>query len=104
MRIATPKTVNETYITLTAGHVSLVIECAIGARPQILYWGQRLADTSPELLKLMATRQHAFGSADTEIAASLLNETGAGIAGLPGFIAHRSGTGWASLFTVQACR
>ena len=96
------KTVNDTYITLTAGHVSLVIECAIGARPQILYWGQRLADTSPELLKLMTTRQHAFGSADTEIAASLLNETGSGIAGLPGFIAHRSGTGWASLFTVQA--
>ncbi len=95
-------TTNDAHIALTAGNTSLVLECAIGSRPQILYWGSRLAETSPELLKLMTTRQHAMGGADTEVASSLLNETGSGISGLSGFAAHRSGTEWATLFTVQS--
>ena len=89
------------YVTLTAGNTSLVLDCAIGARPSILYWGSKLANSDPELLKLMTTRQHAPGGADAEVASSLLNETGSGIAGLSGFSGHRSGTAWASLFRVS---
>jgi alpha-galactosidase len=93
---------NSDFVTLTAGNTSLVLDCALGARPSILYWGRGLADTPPELLKVMTTRQHAMGGADAEIGASLLNETGSGISSLSGFSAHRSGKAWASLFTVQS--
>ena len=94
----------EGFVTLTAGSASLVLDCAIGARPSILYWGSRLDQSDPKLLRLMTTRQHAPGGADTEVGSSLLNETGSGIAGLSGFSAHRSGTAWASLFRVTTVR
>lgn len=90
------------YITLGTGETSLVLACAKGARPHILYWGERLTSTAPQQLAIMATRQHAPGSADTEIAASLLNETGSGISGQSGFVAHRAGKDWATLFTVAS--
>jgi len=92
------------FVTLTAGNTSLVLDCTIGKRPSILYWGSKLVDTDPELLKLMTTRQHAPGGADAEVSSSLLNETGSGIAGLSGFSAHRAGTAWASLFAVKEVR
>ncbi len=88
------------YVILTAGETSLVLECAIGERPNMLYWGARLEAPDPDLIKAMTTRQHAPGCADTEIASSLLNETGTGMAGLSGFSAHRNGMAWASLFRV----
>ena len=88
------------YVILTAGETSLVLECAIGERPNMLYWGPRLEAPDPDLIKAMTTRQHAPGCADTEIASSLLNETGTGMAGLSGFSAHRNGMAWASLFRV----
>ncbi len=89
------------YVTLTAGNTSLVLDCAIGARPSILYWGSRLTESDPATLKKMTTRQHAPGSADAQVASSLLNETGSGVAGLSGFLAHRNGTAWASLFHIK---
>lgn len=88
------------FVSLTAGDTSLVLDCAIGARPSLLYWGSKLSNADPKLLKLMTTRQHAPGSADAEIASSLLNETGSGMAGLSGFSGHRNGTAWGSLFRV----
>lgn len=90
-----------TYVTLSAGDTSLMLDCTNGARPSILYWGPRLDDTPPKLLKLMTTRQHAPGSADVEISASLLNETGAGLSSSSGFSAHRSGKAWANFFKVE---
>ncbi|MEL6566920.1 MAG: alpha-galactosidase [Pseudomonadota bacterium] len=87
-------------ITLTAGNTSLVIDCTIGQRPSILHWGSKLAHSDAASLRKMTTRQHAPGGADAEVASSLLNETGSGLAGLSGFSAHRSGTAWASLFRV----
>ena len=92
------------YVTLSAGDTSLVLDCAIGERPNILYWGARLETSDPELIKAMTTRQHAPGSADTEIGSSLLNETGSGMAGVSSFLAHREGTAWASLFRVTSVR
>lgn len=89
------------FITLSVGGTSLVLDCEIGQRPQILYWGLRLFNTSPEKLRLMATRQHAHGSADVEISASLLNEMGSGLSGAIGFSAHRAGRDWANIFRVE---
>jgi alpha-galactosidase len=90
------------YVTLTAGNTSLVISCAIGTRPNIIYWGRRLPSTEPEMIKLMATRQHAHGSADVDLEPSLLNEIGGGLAGHSGFVAHRGGYDWGILLTVSA--
>lgn len=97
----TPDTHMDAFVCLTAGTTSLVLDCTKGARPAILYWGHRLEGASPELLKTLTTRQHAPGSADAEITASLLNETGTGMSGQSGFMGHRSGTSWASLFVVE---
>ena len=89
------------YATLTSGDMTLVLSCALGARPSVVYWGAQLSDVSPEVLSLMSTRQHAPGSADVEIASSLLNEMGGGLSGLSGLLAHRNGTAWASQFRVR---
>jgi len=88
-------------ITLTTGDTSLVLDCREGERAAILHWGVKLSGTDAETLRKMATRQHAPGSSDREVAASLLNETGAGFAGPSGFAAHRGGADWASLFRVS---
>ncbi len=91
-------------MTLSAGDMTLVVSCELGARPSILYWGARLSNMDPEQLTLMHTRQHAPGSADIEIASSILNELGGGLSGLSGFLAHRDGTAWASQFRVKEIR
>ena len=89
------------YITLHGGETSLILDATIGVRPSVLYWGSRLNDADPATLKRMAARQHAPGSPDVEQAASLLNETGSGVGGFPGFAAHRRGADWCSLFKVS---
>jgi len=89
------------FVTLVSGETSLVFECAIGDRPRIVHWGAHLPASDPAVLKRMATRQHAPGSADQEVESSLLNELGSGVVGQPGVRAHRGGTGWAQLFQVS---
>ena len=91
----------EDYATLTVGDTSLILACAAGTCPRILYWGTALTDTRPEDLELMTRRQHAKGGPDVEIAASLLNEPGLGLGGASGFAAHRGGKEWASVFLVE---
>ncbi|MEM6651459.1 MAG: alpha-galactosidase [Pseudomonadota bacterium] len=92
------------YATLHVGDTSLVLACAIGARPRILYWGARLPRTDPAHIEAMTKGQHAPGSPDVEIASSFLNETGSGMAGPSGFSAHRNGAAWATFFRVKEVR
>ncbi|MEO0883851.1 MAG: glycoside hydrolase family 36 N-terminal domain-containing protein, partial [Pseudomonadota bacterium] len=89
------------YICLEADDTSLILDCQIGGRPNIVYWGRRLNNIDPGLLKQLATRQHAPGGTDIDLESSLLNETGTGFAGLSGLSAHRAGRDWASLFIVK---
>ena len=93
---------DDAFIMLTAGVTSLILACAPGTRPHILHWGARLAGTEPESLVRMTGRQRVWGGPDVELEASLLNETGAGLAGITGFAAHRAGQDWASVFRVQS--
>ncbi|MDJ0920043.1 MAG: alpha-galactosidase [Henriciella sp.] len=92
------------YICLDAGGTSLVLACHLGQRPSLLYWGPRLSLSDPDTMRAMLTRQHAPGSADVEVPGSLINELGSGVAGQPGFSAHRSGEDWASVFAVTTVR
>ncbi|MEO1474973.1 MAG: alpha-galactosidase [Pseudomonadota bacterium] len=89
------------FISLVADQSCLVIDCAIGHSPTILYWGRPLRKIDGDVLKRLRTRQHAHGSADIEIPFSLFNETGSGVSGHPGFAAHRSGNAWAGRFIVK---
>lgn len=89
------------HICLAAGDTSLVIACATGTRATIVHWGSRMEHTSPQLIQLMSTRQHAHGGPDVEIVSSLLNEVGTGIGGGSGFCAHRDGKDWGSVFLVE---
>lgn len=91
----------QTHITLRAKDTCLILSCAAGTPPALLYWGQVLDDTPANMLEIMATRQHAHGSADDDIPATLLNELGGGVSSAIGFSAHRGGQDWASVFSVE---
>lgn len=91
-------------VTLTAGGTLLVLDCEIGERPRVLYWGQALSHAAPTALNAMVTRQHAPGGPEREIEDSLLNEVGAGLAAGSGFSAHREGCDWATVFRTRTVR
>ncbi len=80
---------------LRAGGTLVALEATPGARPVLLYAGPDIPDAEGAELALLATRQHAPGGPALPIRGSLLNETGTGISGPSGLIAHRSGHDWA---------
>ncbi len=89
------------FVTLRAAHVQLTLATARGQRPAVLHWGRVLANTAPQDLTLLATRQWAFGGPSIDIGPSLSNERGAGMSGPSGFNAHRDGRDWAAIFVVE---
>ncbi len=88
------------FVSLTSSKTQLILDAAKGSRPSILYWGPLLRDTKPAQLALLSVRQWAFGGPTIDISSSLSNELGAGIAGPPGFLAHRAGGDWSAVFRV----
>ncbi|MEN7343917.1 MAG: alpha-galactosidase [Pseudomonadota bacterium] len=89
------------FVSLRTGAVELILNVAVGDRPSILYWGPALDDTSAEELALLSLRQWAHGGAAIDVQSSFSNELGTGVPGAPGFIAHRSSTDWAVVFSVR---
>jgi alpha-galactosidase len=90
------------YFRVDAGEATLMLHCAIGAPPNILYWGKRLSsDASPADVMLLGTSQGAPGTADVPIETSLALEPGLGFSGASGFSAHRAGLDWGSRFVVR---
>ena len=86
------------FCELRAGGTYLAIETSIGMRPIILYAGPDLPGAAASELALLATRQHAPGSASVPLRGSLLNEIGTGISGPSrGLKQHRSVTQYAWL-------
>ncbi len=83
------------FIALRAGGAFVALDVSKGMRPIILYAGIDMPGVSPHELAVLATRQHAPGSASVPLRGSLLNEIGTGISGASGLIAHRSGEDWA---------
>ena len=88
------------FISLSSDRTLILISCAAGQRPHIIYWGQAFGAPAGELFHRFHYRQHAPGSAAEEVPLSLLNELGLGGLGSPGFAAHRAGRDWASVFEV----
>ena len=90
------------YFRVDAGEATLMLHCAIGAPPHIIYWGKRLSsDVSPADVSLLGTSQGAPGTADVPIETSLALEPGLGFSGASGFSAHRAGLDWGSRFVVR---
>ena len=86
------------FLTLRTDAVQLTLDVSRGERPAVLHWGSPLPGTDPAALKLLQTKQWAFGGAAEDLAPSLSNELGAGQPGPAGFLAHRAGEDWAVLF------
>ncbi len=91
-----------TYLRFQAGEATLILRCAKGEPPSILYWATKL---SPEISEAevadLALQGSGPGGANVSIAASLACEPGLGLLGPSGFSAHRSGRDWGSRFVVR---
>ncbi|MEM9500997.1 MAG: alpha-galactosidase [Pseudomonadota bacterium] len=83
------------FFELRAGGTLIAVEATKGMRPIVLYAGPDLPGAEARDLALLATRQHAPGSASVPLRGSILNEIGTGISGPSGLIAHRAGQDWA---------
>lgn len=90
-----------THMRFDAGETTLMIACAVGQPPHILYWGKRLGvDVSAADIALLATRQGVNGGEDVPVTASLAMEHSLGLMGPVSFSAHRAGKDWGSRFVV----
>ena len=89
------------FVVLKTDETEFILEARLGQRPNVLYWGPALNNSTPEELKLLSVRQWVHGGAAIDVPPSLSNELGAGVPGPPGFIAHRSSTDWAAIFRVS---
>ncbi len=92
------------HIAVRAGGTLLAVDAGIGQRAHILYAGPDLPGASASELALLATRQHAPGSAAVPLDGSLLHEIGTGIPGPSGLIGHRDGRDWAIDLRVVAVK
>ena len=96
------------FYTVHSLHCSLVLDCRGSAEgikngPAILYWGARLgADTTPEMIALMGTRQEAQACMPEEAPIALSPELGAGFQGNAGIQVHREGGQWASYSQIES--
>lgn len=76
---------------LSTDDVTVVLGCAVGERPNWIYWGPRLRDTSPEAIETLTTQQHVHGGPDKVLRPSVFAEAGSILSPAPGFAAHRDG-------------
>ena len=82
-------------VWLRGGGAALALSCAKGRRSRILYSGVDAGGLETREIALLQTRQHVHGGPARPIAPTLLNESGVGLAGGPGLLAHRQGRDWA---------
>ena len=90
------------HIRFNAGEMTLMISCARGEPPHILYWGRRLSDgVSLADVTALCTRQGAHGNETVNVTGSIALEPGIGLMGPSGLSAHRAGRDWGSRFVVD---
>jgi len=92
-------------VHLSAGGVSLVLDCSDGRLPAVVHWGAALGPLSDaELTALAAAAVLPVqpNTVDVPIRLSVLPEAATGWAGRPGLSGHRDGRDWSPSFTVTA--
>lgn len=89
------------HLRLDAVDCTLLIACAVGTPPSLLYWGPALGkNVSGDEIEKLALRQGMHGVADAALPLSLAMEAGLGHPMVQGLAAHRAGKDWGSLFRV----
>jgi alpha-galactosidase len=100
---STPLGATMENLRFDAGDMTLMVACAMGQSPRVIYWGHRLsAGVHVDDVFLLATDQGAHGSENVPVTASLSMEPGGGLMGPSGLSAHRDGRDWGSRFVVQS--
>jgi len=92
-------------VHLTAGGVSLVLDCRDHALPAVVHWGAALGSLSDAELTALADADVApvaNNEADVPVRLALLPEPHRGWTGRPGLSGHRDGRDWSPAFTVTA--
>ncbi|MFJ3029185.1 alpha-galactosidase [Curtobacterium sp. NPDC087080] len=99
-----PTTTND-LVHLTAGGVSVVLDCRDGALPAVVHWGAALGALAHGELVALADADVApvaNNEADVPVRLALLPEPHRGWTGRPGLSGHRDGRDWSPAFTVTA--
>ncbi|KTR11950.1 alpha-galactosidase [Curtobacterium citreum] len=92
-------------VHLTAGGVSLVLDCRDAALPAIVHWGAGLGALDEDALVALAAASVppvAQNEPDVPVRLSVLPEPHRGWSGRPGLAGHRDGRDWSPAFTVTA--
>ncbi|QQD75471.1 alpha-galactosidase [Curtobacterium sp. YC1] len=92
-------------VHLTAGGVSLVLDCRGAALPAVVHWGAALGPLDEAALTALADADVAPvapNEMDEPVRLALLPEPHRGWTGRPGLAGHRDGHDWAPAFTVTA--
>jgi alpha-galactosidase len=89
------------HLRFDAADVTLILACAKGTPPSVVYWGPAIQANVPVAeLEQLGERQGMHGVADVALPLSLAMEPGLGHPMLHAFAAHRGGKDWGSLFDV----
>ncbi|WIE82355.1 alpha-galactosidase [Curtobacterium sp. MCPF17_021] len=92
-------------IHLTAGGVSLVLDCRDDALPAVVHWGAALGPLDTDALTALADADVTPVSPnemDDPVRLSVLPEPHRGWSGRPGLAGHRDGADWSPAFTVTS--
>lgn len=92
-------------VHLSAGGVSLVLDCRDDALPAVVHWGAALGPLDHDELVALADADVApvaNNEADVPVRLALLPEPHRGWTGRPGLSGHRDGRDWSPAFTVTA--
>ena len=91
-------------VHLTAGGVSLVLDCRDDALPAVVHWGAALGPLDDAELAALASADVAPvapNEADVPVRLAILPEPHRGWTGRPGLSGHRDGRDWSPAFTVE---
>ncbi|MFJ4075007.1 alpha-galactosidase [Curtobacterium sp. NPDC089991] len=92
-------------VHLTAGGVSLVLDCRDHALPAVVHWGAALGPLDDDALVALADADVApvaQNEMDDPVRVAVLPEPNRGWSGRPGLAGHRDGHDWSPAFTVRS--
>ncbi|MBT2503525.1 alpha-galactosidase [Curtobacterium sp. ISL-83] len=101
----TEPTTQADLVHLTAGGVSLVLDCSEDRLPAVLHWGAALGPLDVAALRALAEGDVALvmpNEVDAPVRLAVLPEPHRGWSGRPGLSGHRDGRDWSPAFRVTA--
>ncbi|MBF4607363.1 alpha-galactosidase [Curtobacterium sp. VKM Ac-1393] len=96
---------HDDLVHLTAGGVSLVLDCRDAALPAVVHWGEALGPLDADALTELVDADVApvaQNEMDDPVRVAVLPEPNRGWSGRPGLSGHRDGRDWSPAFTVRS--